>query len=167
LQPDLDGKILVRRNHSEYPATTDKPAVIHDDLMVVYRDEAAQPGKAIYFDNEAHTIEYEVGLKEKTIVFTSEKTPTMPLFRLTYLLVDPDTITVKFEMSQDGQTFKVYTEGKCKRKKQISLPVSSPRNPGIERLRASRIARMPPPGLEPGTSGSQPGGDGLNLDQNA
>ena len=117
LLPDLDGKILVRKNHSEYPATKDKPKIVHDDLMVVYRDEAAEPGKAIYFDNEAHTIEYKVGLKDNSIVFTSDKTPNMPVFRLTYLPVDKDTITVKFEMSQDGQTFKVYTEGKCKRKK--------------------------------------------------
>jgi hypothetical protein len=28
-----------------------------------------------------------------------------------------DTITVKFEMSQEGQTFKVVTEGKCEKKK--------------------------------------------------
>jgi len=117
LQPDLDGKILVRKNHFEYPATKDKPKIVHNDLMIVYRDEADQPGKAIYFDNEAHTIEYAVGLNDKSIVFTSNKIPNMPLFRLTYLLLDEDTITVKFEMSQDGQTFKVYTEGKCKRKK--------------------------------------------------
>ena len=33
---DLDGKILVRRSHSEYPATDARPATIHEDLMVVY-----------------------------------------------------------------------------------------------------------------------------------
>jgi hypothetical protein len=44
----------------------------------------------------------------------------MPMFRLTYLSIDKDTITVKFEMSQDGHTFKVYTEGTCRRKKQAS-----------------------------------------------
>jgi hypothetical protein len=61
LQPDLGGKILVRKNHSEYPAAKDKPKTVHDDLLIVYRDAAAQPGKAIYFGNEAHTIEYAVG----------------------------------------------------------------------------------------------------------
>jgi hypothetical protein len=37
-KPDLQGKILVRKNRAEYPATKDREAVVHDDLMVVYRD---------------------------------------------------------------------------------------------------------------------------------
>jgi hypothetical protein len=117
LQPDLNGKILVRKNHAEYPATKDKPKIVHDDLMVVYRDEAAQPGKAIYFDNEGHTIEYSVTHAENSVVLISDKVSNMPVFRLTYVPLDKDTISVKFEMSQDGANFKVYTEGKCRRKK--------------------------------------------------
>lgn len=51
-KPDLDKKILVRKSHSEYPATENKPQVIHNDLMIVYLDNTGNPSKAIYFDNE-------------------------------------------------------------------------------------------------------------------
>ena len=117
LQPDLDGKILVRRNHSEYPATKEKPETIHNDLMIVYLENAGQPGKAIYFDNESHIINYAIAYRDKWIVFTSNKVPNMPVFRLTYSSLGGDTIGVKFEMSRDGETFMTYTEGKCTRKK--------------------------------------------------
>src|ERR1700749_2872292 len=50
-KPDLDSKILVRKSHSEYPASGTKPAIIHDDLMIVYPDFPGNPSKAIYFDN--------------------------------------------------------------------------------------------------------------------
>src|ERR1700733_9372822 len=46
---DLNDKILVRKAHSEYPATADKPAVVHDDLLIVYLDFSGNPSKAIYF----------------------------------------------------------------------------------------------------------------------
>lgn len=116
IQPDLDGNILVRRNHSEYPAAKDKPAAIHDDLMIVYLDHSGQPGKAIYFDNESHTINYAVTYREKSIILTGDKVQNLPVFRLTYVWLVKDTISVKFEMSQDGKTFQTYTEGKCTRK---------------------------------------------------
>jgi hypothetical protein len=117
LQPDLGGKVLVRKNHSEYPATKDNPKVVHDDLMIVYRDGANEPDKAIYFDNEGHTIAYAASFVDTSIVLTSGKLQNMPVFRLTYVPLDKDTLTVRFEMSQDGTNFKVYTEGKCKRTK--------------------------------------------------
>src|SRR5262249_30403287 len=34
--PELQGAVLVRRNFAEYPASKDKPAYHHDDLMVIY-----------------------------------------------------------------------------------------------------------------------------------
>jgi hypothetical protein len=33
--PDLQGKSLVRRNHSEYPAADNHPGIAHDDRMVL------------------------------------------------------------------------------------------------------------------------------------
>ncbi len=117
LKPDLDGKVLIRKNHSEYPATTDKPKTIHDDLMVVYLDYAGQPAKAVYFDNEGHTINYAISYLEKSIVFTSGKVQNKPVFRLSYTSLGKETVDVKFEMSRDGETFQTYTEGKCIRKK--------------------------------------------------
>jgi hypothetical protein len=116
LKEDLGGKILVRTNHSEYPATKDKPAIIHNDLMVVYTDYTGVPSKAIYFDNESHTINYTISCTDNSIVLLSEKIPQLPVFRLSYNKIDNETITVKFEMSQDGEKFITYTEGRCKRK---------------------------------------------------
>jgi hypothetical protein len=117
LQPDLGGKILLRKNHAEYPATKDRPGVIHDDLLIVYPDSAGQPGKAIYFDNEGHVINYAITYPDRSIVLTSGKAQNMPAFRLSYVSLSSDTISVKFEMSQDGVAFRTYTEGKCWRKK--------------------------------------------------
>jgi len=116
-KPDLDGKIFVRRNHSVYPATRDKPELIHEDLMIVYLDNEQRPTRAIYFDNENHTINYTISYPEKAIVFTSNKLPDMPVFRLTYVSLDDETIRVTFEISQDGRIFQTYTEGRCIRKK--------------------------------------------------
>ena len=115
--PDLDENIIVRKSHSEYPASVNKPAVIHDDLMIIYRDLNGNPSNAIYFDNEGHTIEYQVNYNEKSIVLLSEKIPNVPAFRLTYTLLDSDTLNTKFEMSQDGENFFTYIEGKSIREK--------------------------------------------------
>lgn len=115
--PDLDGKILLRKSHSEYPATENKPEIIHNDLMVVYLDDSNSPNKASYFDNEGHTINYMISCSGTSIVFTSIKTQKAPIFRLTYIPLDKETVDVKFEMSKDGAKFLTYTEGKCKRKK--------------------------------------------------
>ena len=117
LHPDLDGKILIRKGHAEYPQSKDRPEIIHDDLMIVYVDPPGQPSKAIYFDNEGHVINYSVTYPDKSILFTSEKMKDAPAFRLTYTALDQDVVNVKFEMSQDGEKFLTYTEGKCRKVK--------------------------------------------------
>ena len=50
---DLQNKVLVRKSHTDYPPADGRPAFSHDDLMVVYADEAAHTFRADYFDNEA------------------------------------------------------------------------------------------------------------------
>lgn len=112
---NLDKKILVRKSHSEYPASENKQKVIHDDLMIIYPDLSGSPTKTIYFDNEGHTINYLIVYSDKSIELTSEKAPDAPIFRLTYSLLGNGTINTKFEMSQDGEKFMVYIEGKSKK----------------------------------------------------
>ena len=92
-KPDLDEKILVRKSHSEYPATPGKPEVIHDDLMIIYSDYSGTPSKAIYFDNEGHTINYLITYITDAIVMTSEKVTNAPVFRLTYSLLHDEKST--------------------------------------------------------------------------
>lgn len=109
---DLDQKIIVRKSHSEYPAAKNKPKVVHDDLMIVYMDITGSASKAIYFDNEGHTINYTINWSDKSVVFKSEKIPGVPVFRLTYTPLSKDIVNTKFEMSQDGEKFRTYVEGK-------------------------------------------------------
>ena len=115
-KPDLNEKILVRKSHSEYPAAPGKPDVVHDDLMIIYPDYSGTPSKAIYFDNEGHTINYTITYIVDGIILTSDKIPNVPAFRLTYSLLHDETVNTKFEMSQDGTTFTTYVEGKSKKK---------------------------------------------------
>jgi hypothetical protein len=114
---NLDKKVIERKSHSEYPATKDKPLIIHDDLMIVYPNYTAIPSKAIYFDNEGHIINYTIAYVDNSIVLTSEKLPHVPIFRLTYTLLDNETVNTKFEMSKDGEKFMTYIEGKSKKVK--------------------------------------------------
>lgn len=38
-KPDLQDGVLVRKSHSEYPASQGRPATVHDDLMIVYAEQ--------------------------------------------------------------------------------------------------------------------------------
>jgi hypothetical protein len=112
---DLNGEVILRRSHSEYPASQNRQAVVHDDLMIVYHDQSGNPDKAIYFDNEGHTINYTVSFGEKSIILKSEKSGNNPVFRLVYTLLDNDKVNTSFDMSQDGETFSTYIQGISKR----------------------------------------------------
>jgi len=114
-KPGLDGNILVRKSHSEYPSRDNKGTLVHDDLLVVYKDSAGIPSKAIYFDNEGHTINYSVTCTDTSIVFLSDKISDTPVFRLTYELIDKETVNTRFEMSRDGVNFMMYIEGRSRK----------------------------------------------------
>lgn len=109
---DLDGKVLIRKSHTAFPANGNKPAFAHDDLMIVSLDYAGNPAKAIYFDNEGHTIQYAISYGANAVILQSEKIANIPVFRLTYTSLDSQTVGVKFEMSGDGMKFITYLEGK-------------------------------------------------------
>lgn len=38
---ELQNTILVRKNLAEYPATADRPAMRHDDLMIIYQEKGS------------------------------------------------------------------------------------------------------------------------------
>jgi hypothetical protein len=117
---DLEGKILVRRNRADYPATKDRPAFSHKDLMVVYPGTEGRGARAIYFDNEGHVIEYAAQSSEdqETWIFLSDPVPSAPRFRLTYTKGDDGTLAVKFESAPPGKpdSFSTYVEGAARRK---------------------------------------------------
>lgn len=118
---DLDKKILIRLNRSDYPATKDRPAFSHGDLMVIYPDPNRSGLRAIYFDNEGHVIEYKVNVPaEGTVEMVSDASPGSPRFRLTYTKSADKGLSVKFEVAPPDQpdAFKTYLEGRARPKDQ-------------------------------------------------
>jgi len=115
----LEDKVLVRRDHSEYPAGGGRPSVVHDALMIVYPEPGHRRLAAIYFDNEGHVIRYQVGTEGggHRIAFFSEPTAGAPRFRLTYARMTDDAVDVTFEIAPPDQpdAFKQYIGGRSRR----------------------------------------------------
>ena len=104
LEPDLGGKVLVRRNRN------DSPQGHHDDLMIVF----AAPGglRASYFDNEGHAIQYAVTATADRVELVSDEVPGQPRFRLRYDRHGADELAVDFAIAMPGAAeFKHYTGG--------------------------------------------------------
>ena len=118
-KPDLQRRVLVRTNYAEYPATKEKPAFRHDDLMIVYRESSSEPTKAIYFDSEGHVIHYIVKVNEaaKGVTFLSEPTPGDPSYRLSYIGNGLDAVNIRFEVAPPDKPdqFQTYIEASAKR----------------------------------------------------
>jgi hypothetical protein len=116
---DLREKVLVRRNRNDIPAAAGRPAVHHEDLMVIYSRRDGD--RAIYFDNEGHVIEYSVIATpdNKSLIFLSEPLPSVPRFRLTYTPGETDQVRIKFDIAPPGKpdAFKTYLEGSARKKK--------------------------------------------------
>lgn len=114
-EPDLQGRVLVRRAHTEYPAANGRPAAVHDDLMIVYADQS----RAVYFDNEGHVIHYavQVAADGREATFTSTDPLPAPLFRLTYKQLSPGELNVAFAIAPSGKAsdLKQYVSGSVKR----------------------------------------------------
>lgn len=118
LTADLQGRVLVRKNHAQYPKSGDRPASTHDDLMVIYRDGAAT--RADYWDSEGHLIHYAVTIdKGKSFTFLSDGAPGQPRFRLTYTLTGAATVSLRFEIAPPNapDQFKPYIQATAHRKR--------------------------------------------------
>jgi hypothetical protein len=116
LTSDVQGKVLIRRNHADYPAAKNRPAVNHDDLMVIYHEGGA---RATYFDSEGHVIRYTIEAKAPgEVTFVSEPAHGTPLFRLTYKKLPDGRLSGKLEIAQPTkpEDFKTYLEWTAKRK---------------------------------------------------
>ena len=99
-EPQLEGKIVVRRNAAEY---TSGPR--HDDLMVIYLEGSP---RAIYFDSEGHVIRYNLTFPEPgRAVFESDGTQPGPRYRLTYWL-EKSELRGKFEIAPPGAAYAPY-----------------------------------------------------------
>lgn len=117
---DLQGNIMVRKSYADYPATEDKPAYRHEDLMVLYQEGKPSPIRAIYFDSEGHVINYTVEISGDNagVIFTSDDSSPGPRFRLTYKKIDEGNLGIKFEIAPPGNpdAYSTYIEASAHRK---------------------------------------------------
>ncbi len=111
---ELDGRVMVRRNVTDYPAYGDRPASHHEDLLVAYAEGGSL--RALYVDNEGHAIHYGVAAatEGEGIVFLSDERPG-PRFRLTYHRADANTVRIHFEIAPPGKPFVTYLDGTARR----------------------------------------------------
>lgn len=108
---DLDHHVIVRRDRADYPALQGRPAFSHQGLAVISPD-AAGALHASSFDNEGHTIEYDVQVAPGSVVFVSAPAAKAPRFRLTYKTI-PAGLAIRFEIAPPGspEQFSTYVEG--------------------------------------------------------
>src|SRR6185369_7255723 len=100
--PELNRKIVVRRNNASYASGAQ-----HDDLMIIYLDSPTAPPRAIYFDTEGHTIQYNITIPAPNrVVFESDSAQPGPSYRLTYWLEGP-ALNGKFEVA--GKQYMAWT----------------------------------------------------------
>ncbi len=115
-EPELQGAVLERHNYAEYPATKEKAAYRHDDLMVIYSE--GDKTRADYWDNEGHVIHYVAEVTAGKLVFVSDAAQPGPRYRLTYTKTGADTLKLIFEIAppNDRAAFKTYITAEAKRK---------------------------------------------------
>jgi hypothetical protein len=117
---DLQNKAIVRKNYAEYPSTASRPAIRHDDLIVIYLDRASNQILASYFDSEGQQINYQVtpSSDHEGVTFLSEASASQPRNRLSYKKVKDGTLSGKFEIAPPGQpdAFKTYLEWTARKK---------------------------------------------------
>jgi hypothetical protein len=108
---ELGGHVLARHSTSESCKAPADFNCDHGDLLYVYQDASGQPLKAIYFDNEGHTIHYNVLAQSPSqAVFLSEASAPGPRFRLVYELKNA-VMSGKFQTQMPGGTeWKSYLE---------------------------------------------------------
>lgn len=109
----LGKRVLLRRSSADYPATAQRPAYSHTDLMVFYRAEPSGTLLADYWDNEGHVIHYEVRTSvPATVVMTSPARSGEPRYRLSYRGKSDGTVTGMFEIAPPDkpEAFAKYLE---------------------------------------------------------
>ena len=110
------GRALLRKNHAQYPATKERPASAHDDVMLLFSENGQL--RAEYVDNEGHVIRYQVqSPNTSTLVFLSEAGAPGPRFRLTYTWPSKDRLDLTFEIAPPGPAseFKPYIQARLHR----------------------------------------------------
>jgi hypothetical protein len=118
ITPDLQNRVLVRRNIAEYPAAKEKPAFSHEDLMVMYYEN--EKPRAVYFDSEDHVIRYSVEFSHdsSSITFLSEPVASAPRFRFSYIKISSGLLKILFDIAPPNSpdAFSRYIEATARHK---------------------------------------------------
>jgi hypothetical protein len=93
---DLQGKVLVRHNHIDYPQGT-----THDDLVVVTQEGTTTRG--YYFDSDGYTGRYTITANGAQVIFISDRIPNVPRYRLTYTALPDGRLNAKLEVAPAGK----------------------------------------------------------------
>ena len=116
-EPQLNGRIIVRRNLSEYQS-----GARHDDLMVIYLDSPHDTPRAIYFDSEGHVIRYALRFPaSNAVVFESDGAQPGPRYRLSYAMEQEGALAGKFEVAPPGSDYRAYMSWKARKNTDMPL----------------------------------------------
>jgi len=82
IKADLDGHVLVRRDHTVFPATKGHPASTMDMLMLIYPSSSDGRLHATYTDSAGHVIQYTAARVEpgRLVEFDSDEAPVLRRF---------------------------------------------------------------------------------------
>ncbi len=114
----LDGRVILRNSRAEFaPAPGQEKGLVHDDLLVIYRQPGDAQLRAIYFDNEDHVLHYTLSFPEAQpgVVFESEAGPSGPQARLVYRTAADGTLETEFFVALPGGQLVSHVKGKLVR----------------------------------------------------
>lgn len=100
----LDGQVLVREAWCEFPATPQRAAYRHEDLLVVFADADSQV-RGIFWDNEGHVIRYREVHPDpdgKGVGLVSDPSAPGPRQWLQYRFEAPDHLSAVFSLHGPG-----------------------------------------------------------------
>jgi hypothetical protein len=119
---DVQGKALVRHNHIDYPQ-----GATHDDLVVVSQEGTTMRG--YYFDSDGYTGRYTITANGAQVIFTSDPTPKVPRYRLTYTALPDGRLNAKLEVAPAGKpnAFASYLDWVAKKANATSSDTPPPK----------------------------------------
>jgi hypothetical protein len=97
---DINKQIVTRKNFAAYTSGPEA-GTRHDDLMIIYSEDAGKSLKAIYFDSEGHVIHYDVRSPAPNVAIFEGSG-----YRITYRF-EEKLLTGKFEVG--GKTYLEWT----------------------------------------------------------
>ena len=100
---EAGGSVLLRRDHTDLFDAAGKPAGGFDQIMMIYGEGGALRGEYSDGDHLIHYVSAEV-VPGRSAAFTSAVQPGAPVFRLSYEVTGPNTLSVAFAMAPPGQS---------------------------------------------------------------